>query len=132
MTAYKHAENMRLYALDAAETDTPWVRWEVAVSTGQWSPLPGHPNWSFHVDYRRKPKTIRIGERDVPEPMRVAPQDGTKYWTPNFFDRLHAFAETWDGGECDKTALKNGVCHTNCEAAIAHAEALILVSGGTL
>ena len=35
--------------------------------------------------YRIKPRTIRIGEYDVPEPMREAPEVGTQY----FVTRCH-------------------------------------------
>lgn len=56
MSAHPHAENMRLYAEDAAETDKPWERWEYMWS-GRWNPLGGDPDWSYD-DYRRKPKPL--------------------------------------------------------------------------
>ncbi len=132
MTAHKHAAAMALYAQDAAETEAPWLRWECKGTGPCWLDLGEHPAWHFTWDYRRKPRTIRIGERDVPEPMRVAPQEGTMYWMPAFSGHLHASTTYWDGCEFDEDMLKHGFTHTTKEAAIAHAEALILISGGTL
>ncbi|ARU04712.1 hypothetical protein CCO03_08520 [Comamonas serinivorans] len=59
-----HAESMRLYAEDAAECAEPWTRWEVCLS-GEWEELTVQPSWAPHFKYRRKPRTIRIGEFDV-------------------------------------------------------------------
>jgi hypothetical protein len=52
---HKHAELMKLYAEDAAETNTPWERWEAEVGRG-WSGLVDHPLWSEKSKYRRKPE----------------------------------------------------------------------------
>ena len=64
LKAHPHAANMMLYAQDAAETDVPWERWEYHPRSG-WENLNRHPGWDAHVQYRRKPKTIRIGEHDI-------------------------------------------------------------------
>ena len=63
-----HAESMKLYAEDAAETDKPWERWEgkhswCAKEVG-YTPLVGHPEWSKSVLYRRKRKTRVINGPD--------------------------------------------------------------------
>jgi hypothetical protein len=131
MTAHKHAAAMALYAQDAAETDMPWRRWETNPG-GQWMSFDGSPEWDVNQDYRRKPRTIRIGERDVPEPMRIAPAIGSKYWCVRLIATAGVAPESWDGGTWDCDLLARGLCHTTKEAAIAHAEALILVSGGSL
>jgi hypothetical protein len=67
-TKHPHAELMLLYAQDAMETDKPWERWESEYdqSLGNWYPCTGCPNWdSPTVSYRRKPKTISIGNKEV-------------------------------------------------------------------
>ena len=133
MTAHKHAENMRLYSEDAAETDTPWERWEHRQEgLEDFYPLRSNPHFDENVEYRRKSKTIRIGERDVPEPMRVAPAMSTKYYVVDYNVVDHYCSNYWFNDEYDNGMLQNGLCHTTHEAAIAHAEALILISGGTL
>ena len=78
---------------------------------------------------RRKPSTIRIGDIDVPEPMREAPPIGTEYWVTSTDDGV--FETTWEGGSIDGRWLAAGLCHTTKEAAELHRKALILVSGGT-
>ena len=74
---HRHAALMALYAQDAAECAAPWTRWERRQADQPWCPCARHPNWRSSTQYRRKPKTIRIGEFDVPEPMREAPPLGT-------------------------------------------------------
>jgi hypothetical protein len=133
MTAHKHAAAMLLYAQDASETDKPWTFWQCKrVGHIEWHPMDMYPTFSEEFEYRRKPRTIRIGERDVPEPMRVAPVHGSKFWlvVAHSLDKITPMH--WNGGGADVGYLKHGVCHKTKEAAIVHAEALILVSGGTL
>lgn len=54
---HKHAQHMAAYALDAADTDRPWDRWEMRYHGGKWSPLTGHPSWTVTAEFRRKPKS---------------------------------------------------------------------------
>ncbi len=133
MTAHKHAAAMLLYAQDAAETDTPWERWERRQEgLEDFHPLRSNPHFDENVEYRRKPRTIRIGERDVPEPMRVAPAMGTEYfYIQPCYPALFGISN-WYGDSVDSGRLAFRICHSTKEAAVAHAEALILISGGTL
>ena len=78
---------------------------------------------------RRKPRTIRIGEKDVPEPMRVAPAVGTHYWIVSVSEEF-LYSSTWAGDESDFYCLERGLCQLTKEAAEQHRKALILVSGG--
>jgi hypothetical protein len=80
---HPHAASMLLYAQDAAETDKPWERWQVARPgpSPKWfgfdaveGDAEAFPTWDVACIYRRKPKTIRVGEVDVPAPLRVAPE----------------------------------------------------------
>ena len=68
--AHVHAESMRLYAEDAADTDKPWKRWEGKnILHHSWFNCCQHPNWSKDFEYRRNPRTINIkdleSERDA-------------------------------------------------------------------
>jgi len=61
--AHVHAESMRLYAEDAADTDKPWKRWEGKnILHHSWFNCCQHPNWSKDFEYRRNPSTINIKE----------------------------------------------------------------------
>lgn len=124
MSAHPHAALMAEYAKDAAETDKPWERWEASIA-GEWHPLACHPEWLHEVRYRRKPRTIRIGQFDVPEPMREAPKAGAFYFTAlvdlkGFSDRY-----IWRDDSDDFRYLTRGLCHATREAAELHARALI-------
>lgn len=130
MPAHVHAANMALYAQDAAETERPWERWEAKhpiFSEDAWRPLGGPQfGWDPESQYRRKPRTIRIGEFDVPEPLREAPAMGTEYWAVDFF-RSDTFVQNydWQGDEHDCRMLRAGICHFDRQAAELHAIALI-------
>lgn len=129
MTGHVHAEAMRLYAEDAAETDRPWERWEFRSESTDlsWISFPQrNPVWGANAEYRRKPKTIRIGEFDVPEPMRDEPQEEGEYFYPRIsclsFSVLRSY---WFGLASDKRMLSSGLCHTTKEAAQLHLDALL-------
>ena len=83
-------------------------------------------DWTF----RRKPRTIRIGDMDVPEPMRVAPAVGAHYWIVSVSEET-PYSSTWAGDKSDFYCLGWGLCQSTKEAAETHRKALILVSGGT-
>lgn len=125
---HPHAALMAEYAKDAAETSTPWLLWELEQATdegGKWIPCNGTPAWYEFTNYRRKPKTIRIGEFDVPEPLRVAPAIGIQYFVSSI---THPNAYTnyqWAGDDQDIEWLESGLCHSTPENAALHAKALI-------
>ena len=62
---------------------------------------------------RAAPETIRIGDYDLPAPMRVAPPKGTRY----FIRETNAYAGEWSDHEVDFENLANGVCYGSLEDA---------------
>ena len=78
-------------------------------------------------DYRIKPRTIKIGDFDVPEPMRTDIVIGNKYFTPSLAS-ASAIGCKWLGDGRDYELLRNGLCHDTCEAAEVHAKALIALT----
>lgn len=124
---HKHADAMALYARDAQETDRPGELWEFryAGSTEWQNFLYDSPAWIESIEYRRKPpkqKFIKIGDRWGPEPMRVAPEEGTKFWTVSV-PRILIYI--WNGRDYQNQDLANGFCHFTYEAAQQHLDALI-------
>lgn len=79
-------------------------------------------------DYRIKPRTIKIGDFDVPEPMRVEPGSGVQYFVVETLSDTPAACQTWNGMDCEKRWLSMGLCHKSKESAIAHAKALIALT----
>jgi len=55
---HPHAESMKLYAEDAAETNKPWERWEMRnpARTQEWATLDSDVYWVRTFEYRRKNK----------------------------------------------------------------------------
>lgn len=124
--AHIHAEFMKQYAEDAAETDEPWRRWEHWEKVnGRWFSLHGHPSWHETKRYRRKPRTININGHEVPEPLRQALVRGASYYVPNVFSEGRADQMVWTGDDFDLRSLKRGLVHLNRAAAKAHAQALL-------
>lgn len=133
MAAHPHAALMADYAQDATETDTPWKKWEClnpAVQQLTWENLTYHPQWASDCQYRRKPKTIRIGDIDVPAPLTVAPLTGEYVFVVTIFSEQLFNAYAWDGGRYDSMWMSRGLVHSTKEDAIKHAKALIMASGG--
>ena len=119
-----HAAAMAEYAKDAAETDMPWELWEVSMteSGDEYRNLFGHPDWAVTRKYRRKPKTILINGREVPEPHRTPLKDGEVYWALTLFSS--ATSLRWKDDDFDNSYLENGFIHLTKEAAEKHFNAL--------
>ena len=74
--------------------------------------------------YRIKPRTIKIGDFDVPEPIRVDIGIGNKYFTISL-GGASAISCMWLGDGRDYELLRNGLCHETHEAAELHAKAIV-------
>ena len=85
--------------------------------------------------YRLKPAMRSIALQDGtavewPEPMQVAPADGTKFWTLESHQ-----VNDWAWNSAIKymhLMLKAGFCHLTEEAAQQHRRAIVLANGGEL
>ena len=136
MTAHKHAALMLQYAQDAAETDTPWERWEWRdINTNQFITCNQHPSWSLNGGFRRKPQVIRVGRHEFPKPISEALEIGMKYWFITFSEDLGEFAPfrvPWDGDKVDKAYLDGRVIHLTESAAQAHADVLNAICRGDI
>lgn len=131
MPAHIHAALMMEYAKDAAESETPWRDWEYLVGGDvKWATCFNHPSWNADDVYRRKPKTIRIGDMEVPDPMKTKPERGSRYYCPNVISTDLNDIHIWCDDFYDNEILNKGFCHATQEAATAHAKAFIKISGG--
>lgn len=126
---HKHAALMALYAADAAEHTAPWLLWEARFSPEhEWVPLDSQRAlWFPGAEYRRKPRTIRIGDVDVPEPLREAPAHWAVVWRIELALPSRCLRVNYDS-TLPPTDLRNGLLHATQEAAALHAEALIALS----
>lgn len=124
---HKHAALMALYAADAAENAEPWRLWEAWQGDARgWTPLTESPVWNPARSYRRKPRTIRIGAVDVPEPLRVAPEHWAVVYRVDLASPAECLRVNWT--ESDRTNLDAGILHATEQAAREHTRALIALS----
>ena len=121
-----HAAQMAEFARDAATHERPWELWETSNDDGKrWYAMSESEGFLESWLYRRKPRTIRIGAFDVPEPLRVAPAVGTLYFVadPSDLQLTHSFS--WANTGDAALWLARGLAHLSPEAARMHAEALL-------
>ena len=77
------------------------------------------------LEYRIKPRAIKIGDFDVPEPMRNDPDTcSTVYYVSTHPDHP-VISFPWCGGRVDKLILGSGMLHADEESAKIHARAII-------
>ena len=71
----------------------PWKDFDVKSVEACFNVLTGYPV----VEWRIAPKTIQIGDYEVPEPCREAPEVGQKFWTVSPFTDVADFI--WNGSK---------------------------------
>lgn len=139
MSAHVHAALMLQYAQDAAETDTPWERWETSESKTKigdewvqdWEDLTENPDWHPNVKYRRKPQVIRVGRHEFPKPISNAPLNTINYFLVTAWNgRFDVDADTWVNSKLDNMRLESWRVHLTREAAQAHADVLNAICRG--
>ncbi|OTA16544.1 hypothetical protein Xbed_03471 [Xenorhabdus beddingii] len=132
MPKHIHADLIMEYAKIAQETDKPWEHFEyfqpdpLDDSLADWVQCRKPISFYSNFEYRLKPRTIRIGLMDVPEPVREPLELDATYYVP----RLHSTSAItaiyrWDGVCFDNAMLERGFVHLDRESAEIHARALI-------
>ena len=125
---HPHFDLMVKYVEIAQTTDKPWEAFQVKGVVDEWLDVSAAILFNENLQYRLKPeppKTIRIGEYDVPEPVREPLEKDTEYWIASFLLAELADNFKWDSDKFDNLVLKNGLIHLTKEAAVIHAKALI-------
>ncbi|KLU13893.1 MULTISPECIES: hypothetical protein [Xenorhabdus] len=131
MPKHIHADLISEYARLSHITDRPWEYFQYRFADGNdWlepvSAIAFHHNTSF----RLKPRTIRIGDIDVPEPVRDEPEYGTTYYYPDIsLGVCDVEEDTWEGDNyIDSHRLSSGLIHLDRESAELHVRALIALT----
>ena len=135
MTAHKHAALMLQYAQDAAETDSPWERWEFKTDVDTWVELSKNPSWFEDRKYRRKPQVIRVGRHEFPKPIEQPLGYGDAYYYVTFYMKtaeFTPFSDTWTNDGVDNDRLAGNLCHLSKESAQAHADVLNAICRGDI
>ncbi|MGJ0624012.1 hypothetical protein [Xenorhabdus bovienii] len=82
--------------------------------------------------YRLKTRTIKIGDIDVPEPVREPLENEQKYYYPCILsDEWLCGDVLWWGDLYDVARLNRGLIHLDPESAELHAKALISLTAST-
>jgi hypothetical protein len=127
--AHPHAGLMMKYAEIAQTTDKPWEHFEVRRNkSAVWEAIYAPMRFYDGIEYRLKPeppKTIRIGEYDVPEPVREPLEDDKEYWGVDPMAEEFAWNYKWHNAAFCNLRLRRGLIHLTKEAAVIHAKALL-------
>lgn len=75
-------------------------------------------------EIRLKPRTVRIGEYDVPEPLRVEPERGEYYHIASPDSEDYTYDNIWYKDDYDMALLRRGLIHATAEAAALHGKVL--------
>lgn len=125
---HQHFDLMVKYVEIAQTTDKPWEAFQVKGFVDEWLDVSAAIIFNDNLQYRLKPeppKTIRIGEYDVPEPVHEPLENGTEYWITHFLLVGLVDYFNWYNDDFDKRLLKSGLVHLTKEAAVIHAKALM-------
>ena len=87
-----------------------------------------------HNKFRLAQEMITIGDVSFPKPESEPPELGTEYWIAEASYEYYAttIPILWGDDSQDRIYLKRGFVHLTRENAIAHAKALIKLSGGNV
>ena len=125
---HPHFDLMMKYVEIAQTTDKPWEAFQVKGFVDEWLDVSAAILFNENLQYRLKPeppKTIRIGEYDVPEPVREPLEDDKEYWVVDPTAKELAWKYQWNNALFCNLMLRRGLIHLTKEAAVIHAKALL-------
>lgn len=125
-TKHKHYDLIVAWAADPSQK--VWRK----ESSGYWQVET--PAWDgsaeYHIGQQPPKQTITIGDQVIDAPELSGLANGSEYFLPEpSMSKLYS-ESLWANDNYDSARLKHGQVHLNKEAAIAHAKALIKISGG--
>ncbi|MDE9588220.1 hypothetical protein [Xenorhabdus bovienii] len=128
MPKHIHADLMMKAAKLAEEDERWWANFQCRGKMDEeWRDCShGFVFWS-DTEYRLKPRTIRIGNIEVPEPVREPLEYDTKCFQPVINCLGGAVTDWfyWKNSKKDNERLENGLIHLDRESAELHVKALI-------
>lgn len=123
--------------LNKVEAKLAWANGELLLVNNTerngWEPFNPY-DFGFDVfdkfEFQLKPRTIFIGEFEIPEPLREAPEKGTTCSYPSPTVELGVQQFKWNGSKGQLRMLQHGQVHSSFDNAFAHCCAIIKISGG--
>ncbi|CDG86383.1 hypothetical protein [Xenorhabdus bovienii] len=126
MPKHIHADLM-MKAVEMAQLKAEW--WEyfevLHDDADRWLSLAGEFYFDPDKEYRLKPRTIRIGSVDVPEPVREPLEEGQDYYFLDLGGESYYDETFWLGDLDDVDRLNRCLIHLDRESAVMHAKALL-------
>lgn len=119
-TPRKHAELIKAWADDSE------MQIEMLTDDNRW--IMATPDWEPDIEYRIKPKKLRIGNIEIEAPETKALQAGEVFYIPYLFDNNKFETFVWYDSKKDYELLKRNIVHKTTKNAIAHTDALIAIS----
>ncbi|HAV6222672.1 TPA: hypothetical protein JI302_16830 [Acinetobacter baumannii] len=122
--------------LNKVEAKLAWANGELLLVNNTerngWEPFNPY-DFGFDVfdkfEFQLKPRTIFIGEFEVPEPLREAPEKGSTCSYPSPTVELGVQQFKWNGSKGQLRMLQHGQVHSSFDNAFAHCCAIIKISG---
>ena len=87
--------------------------------------LPSNGSFVYGLTYSIKPKMMLVNGFEVPEPIRDKPVSGSTYYCPALNVDIFFLDDEWRESHLCTRRLSRGLIHSNKEAAIAHAKAML-------
>lgn len=123
--------------LNKVEAKLAWANGELLLVNNTerngWEPFNPY-DFGFDVfdkfEFQIKPRTIFIGEFEVPEPLKEAPEKGSTCSYPSPTVELGVQQFKWNGSKGQLRMLQHGQVHSSFDNAFAHCCAIIKISGG--
>lgn len=123
--------------LNKVEAKLAWANGELLLVNNTerngWEPFNPY-DFGFDVfdkfEFQLKPRTIFIGEFEIPEPLREAPEKGSTCSYPSPTVELGVQQFKWNGSKGQLRMLQHGQVHSSFDNAFAHCCAIIKISGG--
>ncbi|MDC5408652.1 hypothetical protein OHW82_09845 [Acinetobacter baumannii] len=123
--------------LNKVEAKLAWANGELLLVNNTerngWEPFNPY-DFGFDVfdkfEFQLKPRTIFIGEFEVPEPLKEAPAKGSTCSYPSPTVELGVQQFKWNGSKGQLRMLQHGQVHSSFDNAFAHCCAIIKISGG--
>ncbi|MEX0445215.1 hypothetical protein [Xenorhabdus sp. SGI246] len=131
MPKHVHADLIAEYAKLAQVTDKPWEYFEFRCSDyANWDKCEVDISFFSTTQYRLKPRTIKIGEYDVPEPYKGELNFSQPFYYPciDCHDKFVITAWWCKENKEYMHLMKNGLIHLDRESAELHAKALIALT----
>ncbi|MDC9591431.1 hypothetical protein PSI23_19630 [Xenorhabdus sp. XENO-10] len=130
MPKHIHADLISEYARLSHITDKPWEYFQwLNRHDDKWWSCDGSGMFYQDTKYRLKPRTIKIGDMDISEPVREPLEEGTVYFLPRVYSIFgnydYSLEERWTDCDTDIHSLERGLIHLDRESAELHAKALI-------